>query len=216
MTVRAALWDMDGVLVDTSAFHFEAFRELLASMGRKLAEEDFRRVFGLRNDAILRELLGELPPSRVDDLARQKEETFRAKAAGNVRPLPGALALIEKLQKGGKRLAIVSSAPRANVDMVLESLNATEAFDVVISEGDAPRGKPDPQGYLLAAERLGVSPAECVVLEDAPGGVQAAKQAGMRCIGVARGRRHEELKAADLVVSTLEDESVDAFLDISS
>ncbi len=213
MTTRAVLWDMDGVLVDTSAFHFEAFRELLAGLGRELTEEDFRKVFGLRNDAILRELLGELPPSQVEELARRKEEAFRAKASKAVKPLPGSIALIEKLRQRGKRLAIVSSAPRENVVMVLQSLGLTEAFDTVLSEEDVPRGKPDPQGYLLAAERLGVSPADCVVLEDAPGGVEAAKRAGMRCIGIARGRRPEELSDADLVVSTLADERVDAFLD---
>jgi beta-phosphoglucomutase family hydrolase len=212
--IKAVLWDLDGVLVDTASFHFEAWRELFAGEGKDIGEEEFRRTFGLRNDAILREILGGLPRQRVEELSRRKEELFRAKIAGRITPTPGVPALLERLRQTGRRMAVVSSAPRQNVEMVLHGLGIEDAFDVIVAEEDASRGKPDPQGYLLAAERLGAAPEECAVVEDAPGGVEAAKRAGMRCIGLAAKRALDALAGADLVVQSLEEEQVYRFFGI--
>ena len=206
--VRAVLWDLDGVLVDSAPFHLRAWRELFASLGRGFGEADFRRTFGLRNDAILRDLLGELPPAEAERLAARKEELYRQAARGNIAALPGALALLRSLRERGFRLGLVSSTPRANIDLILSSLGVSESFDVILGEEDVTRGKPDPEGFLLAAERLGVPPADCVVIEDAPAGVEAAKGGGMRCVGVYRGRPREALAKADLLVETLEDAAV--------
>ena len=206
--VRAVLWDLDGVLVDSAPFHLRAWRELFASLGRGFGEADFRRTFGLRNDAILRDLLGELPPAEAERLAARKEELYRQAARGNIAALPGALALLRSLRERGFRLGLVSSTPRANIDLILSSLGVSESFDVILGEEDVTRGKPDPEGLLLAAERLGVPPADCVVIEDAPAGVEAAKGGGMRCVGVYRGRPREALAKADLLVETLEDAAV--------
>ena len=210
--MKAVLWDLDGVLVDSAPFHFQAWRELLASQGRELSEADFRRTFGLRNDTILHDLLGDLPPAEVERLAALKEELFRQAARGNIAALPGALALLRLLRERGLKLALVSSTPRANIDLILGALGVETAFDVILGEEDATRGKPDPEGYLLAAERLDVPPGECVVIEDAPVGVEAAKRGGMRCVGVYRDRPREALAKADLLVETLEDPAVGEFL----
>jgi len=203
--------DLDGVLVDSAPFHLEAWRELVASLGRELSEADFRRTFGLRNDAILRDLLGDLPLADVDRLAARKEALFRRAALGNIVPLPGALALLRLLRERGFKLALVSSTPHANIDLVLGSLGVEGAFDVVVGEEDVTQGKPDPEGFLLAARRIGVPPEECVVIEDAPVGVEAAKRGGMRCVGVHRGRPRQALAKADLVVESLEDPAVGEF-----
>ena len=209
--MKAVLWDLDGVLVDSAPFHFQAWRELLASLGRALSEADFRRTFGLRNDAILPHLLGDLPPAEVEHLAARKEALFRQAARGSIAALPGALALLRLLRERGLRLALVSSTPRANIDLVLRSLGLDTAFEVIVGEEDVALGKPDPGGYLLAAKRLEVPPGECVVIEDAPVGVEAAKRGGMRCVGVYRDRPREALAKADLVVEDLEDPAVAAF-----
>jgi len=211
--IKAVLWDLDGVLVDTGSFHFEAWRELFESEGKEISEEEFRRTFGLRNDAILRDILGDLPPQKMEDLSRRKEEMFRAKIGGRISPMPGVSALLERLRQARKRMAVVSSAPRGNVETILCILGIEGFFELIIAEEDASRGKPDPQGYLLAAQRLGVKPSECVVIEDAPGGVEAAKRAGMRCLGLAAERAPEALSKADLVVRSLEEEAVPRFLD---
>ena len=104
--------------------------------------------------------------------------------------------------------AIVSSTPRANIEVMLQSLGLWEMFEVIVGEEDATRGKPDPEGFLTAAQRLGVPPEACVVIEDAPEGIAAGKAAGTRCIGVTTTRPADRLSEADLVVDTLEDERV--------
>jgi len=209
--VRAVLWDLDGVLVDSAPFHFQAWRELLASLGRELSEADFRRTFGLRNDAILSDLVGDLPAAEMERLAARKEALFRRAALGNIVPLPGALALLRLLRERGFKLALVSSTPHGNIDLILGSLGVEGAFDVIVGEEDVRRGKPDPEGFLLAARRLGVPPEECVVIEDAPVGVEAAKRGGMRCAGVSRDRPRDALAKADLVVESLDDPAVAEF-----
>ena len=211
---KAVLWDLDGVLVDSAPFHFQAWRELFQSLGKGFADADFRRTFGLRNDAILRDILGELAPAEVERLARKKEELYRDKIEGRVTAIPGAVDLLRCLQQTGMKMAIVSSAPGENVCVVLRSLGLEGVFEAVVAEEDAPKGKPDPQGFLLAAEKLGVAPPECVVIEDAPGGLEAAKRAGMRCIGLASSRPREALTGADLVVDSLAEAAVYSFLGI--
>ena len=213
--IRAVLWDMDGVLVDTAPFHYQAWRELFAGGGKELTEEEFRATFGLRNDDILRANLGDLPRERLRELGRKKEELFRTAIRGRVEPLPGAVSLVRSLQAAGVREAVVSSAPRQNVETLIDGLGLSECFEALVGEEDAERGKPDPQGYLVAAERLGERSEDCVVIEDAPGGVEAAKRAGMRCIGLAAGRAPETLARADLVVTSLEGDAVYSFLGVS-
>jgi beta-phosphoglucomutase family hydrolase len=211
---KAVLWDLDGVLVDTAPFHLQAWQELFQSLGKGFAEADFRRGFGLRNDAILGDILGELTPTEIERLAQKKEELYRQKIEGKVTAIPGAMGLLRRLQQRGRKSAIVSSTTRENVRVVLGSLGLEGAFEAVVAEEDAPKGKPDPQGFLVAAQKLGVAASECVVIEDAPGGVEAAKRAGMRCIGVTTSRPREGLSAADLVVDSLEEAAVYAFLGI--
>lgn len=212
--IRALLWDLDGVIVSSGHYHYLAYRQVLDPLGMELSEERYMtRLFGRRNEDILREVLGErVTGVELARLAERKEKTFRRLVRGNVRALPGAEALLRRAHEGGLKQCIVSSTPRANVEMILESLGVRELLDAIVGEEDVSRGKPDPQGFLLGAERLGAPPAECVVLEDAPEGIAAGKAAGMRCIGVATTRPAEMLAAADLVVDSLGDERVTEFV----
>ena len=207
-SVAAVLWDLDGVLVNSTRYHYEAYGELMREAGRDVTFEEFRNLIGLRNETILRRLLGDLPPREVERLARRKEELFRERIRGNVEALPGAAELVRRLHAVGVPLAVVSSTPRQNIELVLGALGLREAFSAIVGAEDAARGKPHPEGFLVAAERLSVAPAECVVLEDAPEGVEGAKAAGMRAIGVATTRPAERLSQADLVVDTLADSRV--------
>jgi beta-phosphoglucomutase-like phosphatase (HAD superfamily) len=116
------------------------------------------------------------------------------------------------VREAGLKQCIVSSTPRANIELVLDSLGVKALLDAIVGEEDVSRGKPDPQGFLLGAERLGVPPPECVVFEDAPEGIAAGKAAGMRCIGVATTRPPERLGEADLVVPSLEDARVATYV----
>ena len=209
MTVRAILWDLDGVIANSMEFHYQAYREVLAGRGRDLSREEYlRELIGLRNYVILRRVLGDLPNEEVTALAGEKEKAFRRLIAGNVTALPGADRLVRRAKEVGLLQAIVSSTPRANIEVMLESLGLWDLFEVIVGEEDATRGKPDPEGFLVAAQQLGVPPEECVVIEDAPEGILAGKAAGTRCIGVTTTRPAERLSQADLVVETLEDERV--------
>src|SRR3989449_9371018 len=206
---------MDGVLVNSMEFHYQAYREVLSRYGRGLSREEYLgSLIGLRNYVILRRLLGDLPQEEIERLMTAKEAAFRRRVAGNVQPLPGAAELVRRAHVAGLKQAIVSSTPCENIELVVDSLGLRSMFDTLVGEEDAERGKPDPEGFLVAAKRVSVPPRDCVVIEDAPEGIAGGKAAGMRCIGVTTTRPSEKLAeaGADLVVSSLEDERVWQFI----
>lgn len=213
METAAVLWDLDGVIVDSAPLHYEAYRRVLEARGVALSEERFRgELLGLRNEAILHALLGSLTPEEARRLAARKEAVFRRLLRGHVQALPGALRLLRRASRAGLRQAIVSSTPRRNIVVILAELGTAPLLDAIVGEEDAARGKPDPEGFLVAAERLGVPAGACVVIEDAPQGIAAGKAAGMRVIAVATTRPPERLAGADLVVPSLEDPRVWPFI----
>lgn len=208
--VRAVLWDMDGVLVDSADYHYEAWRQAMQREGRQLTHADFKRTFGQRNDTVLRDMLDpHISDADIQRIADFKEATYRTLVRERgIAPLPGVLHWLSVLQDAGWKQAVASAAPRANVDAIAEAMNITHFFDALTSAEDVTRGKPDPQVYLVAASRVGASPAQSIVIEDAPAGVEGAKRAGMKRIGVRSS--HGELEA-DIVVDSLEALSHDAF-----
>jgi len=201
---KAILWDLDGVIADTAPFHFEAWRELVEARGRDFSAKDFQQSFGLRNDDILRALFGDLSVEEIESLSKEKEAIFRAKAKGNVKLLAGVLNLLALLRYEGFEMGLVSSTPIENIRFILSSLGIDNYFTYFVSDKDVSRGKPDPEGFLLAARRLGVEPGQCIVIEDAIAGVEAAKAAGMKCIAVTTTHPWDALAKADLVTDNLE------------
>jgi HAD superfamily hydrolase (TIGR01509 family) len=209
---RGVLWDLDGTLVDTAQQHFAAWVEVCGPRGVTLSPETFLGTFGRRNMDVLRDLLGQdLTDDEVLQIGTAKETSFRRQVqTGELAPLTGVAAWLTRLRAAGWRQAIASSAPHANIEAVLDRLDLHAAFDAIVGEEDVQRGKPDPQVFLVAASRLGVSPERVIVVEDAPVGIAAARAAGMRSIGVA-GSHPAEYLAADLVVNSLALLSPDAF-----
>ncbi len=209
----AVLWDMDGVLVDSAPYHYRAWKDTFAEEGLALDEATFRRTFGQRNDAIIADVLGpDLSPERVAAIGAAKERRYRALIAREgLTPLPGALEWLHLLHRQGIPQAVVSSAPRENIEAVLKALGASGLFQALVSGEEVERGKPDPASFLLAAQRLGMPPKRCVVVEDAPAGIEAAHRAGMVCLAVATTHPHKRLAAADRVVESLADLPEDAF-----
>jgi len=202
---KAIIWDMDGVIADTGPYHLKAWQKVFQKRGVNFSEEDFKHNFGQRNDTIIRNTLGEpLPQSEVDAIAREKEKTYRKLVRQNVKPLPGAIKLIKSLSEHGFKIALASSAPIENIRLVTQSLDIGNYLQVIVSGRDVTEGKPSPQGFLLAAQKLGVEPRQCVVIEDAIAGVAACKRAGARCIAVTNTHPRESLREADLIVDTLE------------
>ena len=202
---KTILWDMDGVISDSYSFHFAAWQETFAKRGIKFTKEDFTRLFGTRNDFIIGTIMGrKLPERDVKIIVKEKEETFRQKATGNIKPFPGAVRLLSDLKKGNFKLGLTSSAPKENIDLALSELNLTEMFDCVVFGQEVSESKPSPQIYLLAAKKLEAAPNDCVVIEDSPLGVEAAKTAGMKCLAVTNTHPPQELRGADRVVESLE------------
>lgn len=201
---------MDGVIADTAPYHFKAWQEVFQKRGVNFTEEDFKRNFGRRNDTIVRNTIGGgMSPREVDTIANEKEENFRRRVAQNIKPLPGAIELIRLLKEHGVKMAIASSAPIENIQLVSRGLGVNGCFQVIVWGREVTEGKPSPQGFLLAAQKLEVEPKNCVVIEDAVAGVTAAKRAGMECLAVTNTHPRMSLMEADLVVDTLEAISVD-------
>lgn len=199
---RAVLWDMDGTLVDSAALHWQAWQETFAAEGRPVTRDQFEATFGQRNDAVVRGFLGpDLTASQIERIAAAKEARYRDLVrTGGVAPLPGVRRWLERLRAAGWRQAVASSAPRLNLETLLEALDMAQYFDAVVSAEAIERGKPDPQIFLVAAAKLDVPPGRCIVVEDAPAGVEAGRRAGMRTVGVRGSRASLD---AGLVVRTL-------------
>ena len=204
--IRAVIWDMDGVIADSGPYHLVAWQETLGKRGVKLTADDFRHSFGLRNDNIIRNILGkDISQGEVDAIATEKEAAFRRLAGGRIKALPGAFDLLKLLKDSGFGLAIASSTPAENIDMVTATLGIADYFQAIVTGHDVTEGKPHPQVFLLAARRLGVKPENCLVIEDAVAGVTAAKRAGMACLAVVNTHPRQNLSRADLVVASLEE-----------
>jgi HAD superfamily hydrolase (TIGR01509 family) len=201
---------MDGTLIDSEEFHWISWRNTLANEGIAITREQFLSSFGQRNDSIIPRWLGAAAtPERIEKIANAKEELYRHLVHRHgITSLPGVANWVHRLHNEGWLQAIASAAPRANIDAVLEALAATHIFQGIVSAEDVHRGKPDPEVYLTAAARVGVSPDRCIVVEDAVAGVEGARRAGMRSIGISHNGAH---LPADVVVQSLEFLDSDAF-----
>jgi beta-phosphoglucomutase len=209
----AVIWDMDGTLVDTAELHFQAWAALAADLGRPFTRADFAGTFGWRNTEIIPKLFGDgFSDADISRLGDRKEELYRAAARSGLALLPGVERLVRELHAAGLRQAIGSSAPRANLDLILELTGLARYLQALVAMEDTQRGKPDPEVFLMAARKLAVPPGMCVVVEDAPVGVQAAKAGGMKCVGVTFVGHHppEKLRSAgaDLLVHSLDEVTV--------
>ncbi|MGO8689436.1 MAG: HAD-IA family hydrolase [Thermoguttaceae bacterium] len=202
----AAIFDMDGVLVDTYQAHYRSWLALARGEGLDFSEEDFAQTFGRTSREVIAKLWGgrRLGEARITAMDAEKEAAFRRVIREEVPLMPGAIPLLESLRAAGFRLAVGSSAPPENVKLVLDWRNLRDLFDAVVTGADVARGKPDPQVFQLAAQRLGAPPRRCVVIEDAPAGLAAAAAAGMAGVGlVSTGRTRAALADADLLVDSL-------------
>lgn len=198
------IWDMDGVIVDTAPFHFQSWQFAFQKREINFTEEEFKRLFGQRNDAIIRSQLGnDVALSEIESIAREKEEYFRQDARGRLTPFDGVTELLKIIRNHGFKSAVASSAPQENISLILDELGIAEYFQAVVYGSEVTEGKPSPQIFLKAAARIGAEPRDCIVIEDSVAGVAAAKKAGMQCIAVTNTHPTAKLLEADMVVSSL-------------
>lgn len=195
--MRAVIFDVDGVLVDSYAAHFESWRVILEENGLELTEEQFAQTFGRTSREIIARFWGDgVGDTRSREIDDRKEALYRDIVRAKFPVMDGAVELIDALRAAGFALGVGSSAPPANVELSLDCVGRREAFTAIVTGRDVQRGKPDPQVFLLAAARLGVEPLRCAVIEDAPAGIRAAEAAGAASIALLGTASADELRAA--------------------
>ncbi len=200
---KAILWDMDGVLADTSPLHFATWELILNEQRIPFDRQKFHKIYGLKNRDLLPYLAGKpLDPKWSERIAAKKELAFRQLLPGKLLPLPGVIDWLIRFQSWGCKQAVASSAPPENVEALVDELGIRQYFDALVTPGDLP-GKPDPAVFLLAAKQLNVPPQGCLVIEDSIPGIEAAKRAKMRCLAVTTTNPPESLTGADIVVETM-------------
>jgi beta-phosphoglucomutase len=210
MSQFAVIWDVDGTLVDTAALHLDAWIRLSQEMGREFSKADFAATFGRRNPEII-EYLFQRPfsPQEIHDIGERKESYYRAEAEKGIELLPGVRRLLQTFHEQAIRQAIGSSAPRGNLEMIIRITDSAHYFQAMVGMEDTSRGKPDPEVFLTAANKISMPPERCIVFEDAIAGVQAAKAGGMKCVGVTFVGHHpaEKLLAAgaDRVITSFDE-----------
>jgi beta-phosphoglucomutase family hydrolase len=206
------IFDMDGVLVDSGWAHRQAWYDLAEKEDLEMSDEFFSRTFGMQNDTIIPMLRPGVGKQELDLLSNWKEERYRELVEDRPKAAEGVLSLLHDLKAKGFRLAIGSSAPRANLDVFWTPLGLADYIDVRVTKEQVREGKPAPETFLKAAEQLALPPECCAVVEDAVHGVQAGKAAGMSVIAVTTTRTREELSLADRVVDSLAELTAGDFL----
>jgi len=198
------IFDMDGVLVDSYQAHFESWRRMAEEYGQQMTAEQFAAMFGRTTREIIAELWGDrIRPADIPRMDQRKEQIYRQILLEQFPQMDGAGELLESLHAAGFALAVGSSGPAENVQVLMRSLPQASLIGATVDASDVQRGKPDPQVFLLAAERLGVSSDRCAVVEDAPAGIEAARRAGMAAIALTGTASRQQLDQADLVVDRL-------------
>jgi beta-phosphoglucomutase family hydrolase len=203
----AALFDWDGVIIDSSAHHEESWERLAREVGKPLPPDHFKQGFGRKNEVIIPTILGWTDdPEEIRRFSLRKEELYReVVAAWGLHALPGVRIWLERLRAAGVPCAIGSSTHRANIDLSLGLIGLGEFFRAIVTAEDVSHGKPDPEVFLTAAARLGYPPERCVVFEDAHVGIAAARAGGMKVVALATTNPIAELGAADCAVHRLDE-----------
>lgn len=205
MNTQAVIFDMDGVLVDSYWPHLRSWQESCQKRGLYIDKDIYDRLFGRPFAAFAREIVGDsLSPAELQEWYEEKEALYRVYAEENFPENDGAAGLVEHLWTEGFRLAIGSSGPRENVECVVRNLSSGQRFHATVNGDEVTNGKPAPDVFLRAAEKLGVCPQDCVVVEDSLPGLAAARAAGMKAVGITGTAAREALEAnSDMVIGSL-------------
>jgi len=209
------IFDLDGVLADTGWAHKQSWFDLAEKEGFSMTDEFFYSTFGMQNYQIIPMLLNrDASGDQINRLADWKEQRYREIIAEKLAPSEGAKSLLRDLKNEGFLLAVGSSAPRANLELVLSRTELLDYFDACVAGQDVTNGKPAPDTFLKAAEKLSLEADSCVVVEDAVQGVEAGKAAGMQVVAVTTTRSRADLHRADIIVDSLAQLQARQFIDL--
>ncbi len=198
----AVIFDMDGVICHTNPYHSIAFREFFAARDLAPTDEEFaQHMFGKSNSYILSHFFNRpIAGAELLQMEEEKEGLFRKIYEPFVAPIKGIVEFITDLKDNGVLLGVATSAPRANLDLILSKVAIRDKFGSILASEDVNKHKPDPEVYLTSAINLGLLPEQCVVFEDSFSGVTAALNAGMRVVGVLTSHTKEELPPCNLYI----------------
>lgn len=200
--IKAAIFDMDGTMINNMGYHKKAWQEFLRQHGIVLTEDEFKqKISGKKNDQIFEIVFGKkLDKERELQYTEEKEALYRELFKPDIEEIAGLSELIEDLHNRGIRTAIATTAPAKNRDFALKELGLEGKFEVILGDEHVSQGKPHPEIYLSTAKELVVRPDECIVFEDSPPGVMSGKNAGMTVVGVLSSHAPEDIKEADYTV----------------
>ncbi|MGC9454258.1 MAG: HAD family hydrolase [Phycisphaerae bacterium] len=215
----ALIFDFDGVVVDSEPVHLWGFQQVLAGLGVELSQRDYyEKYLGFDDHDCLAAALTaagmRYSETLLQELTEQKTRLVQKAYRESIRPLGGAVELIRAAAEAAVALAVCSGALRKEIELASRTIGVWDRFSAVVSAEDVSKGKPDPEGYVLALQRLeeklgrGFAPTDCVVVEDSPAGIQAAVAAGLHVLAVTNSYTHESLQGADMVVDSLEEVSL--------
>lgn len=205
--IKALIFDMDGTIVDNMGVHTAVWLEILAEFDVTMTRLEFQSASaGMTNPELLRLLVDStMTDETIAAIAQRKEARYREEYASLMEPLAGLLPLLQQGRQAGLALAVATAANQDNIDFVMNGLQMWDYFDAIVGADDVARGKPYPDLFLLAAERLGVPPEHCLVFEDALTGIEAGRRAGMPVVGVATSHSEAELAEQPGVRQTISD-----------
>ena len=204
---KAVIFDMDGVIIDSNPYHKIALKEFCARYGYQLTEEELRnKIYGRTNKEWIPALFNRvLTQEESRKYGEEKEQIFRDLYANDIRPVKGLVAFLEKLKAAAIPMAIGTSAPRSNVDFVLQKTGIGDFFGVILDESDVSVGKPNPEIYVKTAARLKFSPHDCIVIEDSLSGVASGQASGARVVGITTTHTAQELAHTDFIIADFVD-----------
>lgn len=199
--MKAAIFDLDGTIIDSNPLDYEAWSRILQENGANLSWDEYLRIVGATSAEIFKQYLQLEDKEKIDDLVKRREAYFREVVTEKgLQWVPGAEDLLKTLQTIPLKLALATGANQEKLDFIFKRVNIRSYFEGLIAADEVTNGKPDPEVFLKAAAKLGVEPGECIVFEDAQKGVEAAKAGGMQCIAINTNGRKDYIAAADLVI----------------
>ena len=211
---KAAIFDMDGVIVDNHHFHVKSWEVFCKKYNIPFEENEFRsKYFGKTNQDIFKEMAGnKLTREQIDNLGEEKEQIYRDIYKDFIAPVDGLIPFLNMLRSSGIKTAVATSAPTSNLDFVLDNLKVRHLFDAIVDASMVSKGKPDPEIYLKAAEKLDIKPQQCVVFEDSISGIKSGQSAGMVVVALATTHQPNELPKTPLVVKNFNELTIDSII----
>jgi beta-phosphoglucomutase family hydrolase len=207
--MEAVIFDMDGVIVDNSKYHRLAWEQYIEKKGLHADKKKLYETYGMRNIELIKIIFGDgISQQEAEIIGKEKEQVYRDIYLEAIKPAKGLIPYLQFIKEKNLKTAIATSACIENVDFTIDNLGIREYFDVIVSEKDVTEGKPHPDVYLKAAKKLGVSPTQCLVIEDAVAGVEAGKRAGAFVAAVTTTHVPSELNSADIIIDNFYDKKI--------